>query len=71
VVVACWCGARKLPSVQRISTRPGWEGTPAIRNGRVAVFAEDLFGRPGPRLAQGLERLARLLHPELGATAAS
>jgi iron complex transport system substrate-binding protein len=66
VVVACWCGARKLPTVQRVAGRPGWETTPAVRNGRVAVFAEDLFGRPGPRLAEGLERLAELLHPDLG-----
>ncbi len=65
VVVACWCGARKLPTVQRILDRPGWQSTPAVRERRVAVFAEDLFGRPGPRLADGLERLARLLHPDL------
>ena len=63
VIVACWCGARKLPTPQRILTRPGWQDTPAVRAGRVAVFAEDLFGRPGPRLALGLERLAELLHP--------
>jgi iron complex transport system substrate-binding protein len=63
VIVACWCGARKLPTVQRILDRPGWQTTPAVRERRVAVFAEDLFGRPGPRLAEGLERLARLLHP--------
>jgi iron complex transport system substrate-binding protein len=63
VVVACWCGARKLPSVERILARPGWQDTPAIRERRVAVFREDLFGRPGPRLAQGLERLANLLNP--------
>lgn len=66
VVVACWCGARRLPSPERIARRPGWEATPAVRTGRVAVFSEDLFGRPGPRLADGLERLACLLHPELG-----
>ncbi|HEY3063564.1 MAG TPA: cobalamin-binding protein [Chloroflexota bacterium] len=65
VVVACWCGARKLPTVQRILDRPGWQSTPAVREQRVAVFAEDLFGRPGPRLADGLERLARLLHPDV------
>jgi iron complex transport system substrate-binding protein len=65
VIVACWCGARKLPTAQRILDRPGWHATPAVREGRVAVFAEDLFGRPGPRLADGLERLAHLLHPEL------
>jgi iron complex transport system substrate-binding protein len=65
VIVACWCGARKLPTVQRILDRPGWQSTPAVRLGRAAVFAEDLFGRPGPRLADGLERLAALLHPTL------
>jgi iron complex transport system substrate-binding protein len=65
VVVACWCGARKLPTEHRILSRPGWEATPAVRNSRVVVFAEDLFGRPGPRLADGLEKLAGLLHPEL------
>jgi iron complex transport system substrate-binding protein len=61
VFVACWCGARKLPGLDRILERRGWADTPAFRNGRVAVFREDLFGRPGPRLAQGLEQLADLL----------
>jgi iron complex transport system substrate-binding protein len=61
VFVACWCGARKLPTVDRILSRHGWADTPAFRNRRVAVFREDLFGRPGPRLAQGLEQLAALL----------
>src|SRR5206468_631895 len=65
VVVACWCGARKLPTVQRIASRRGWQATPAILQGLVAAFPDDLFCRPGPRLAQGLERLAQLLHPEL------
>jgi len=37
--------------------------TLVVRDGRVAVFKEDLFGRPGPRLAQGLEQLAALLNP--------
>ena len=62
VIVACWCGARKLPTRERILGRPGWQDTPAVRAGRVAVLSEDLYGRPGPRLADGLERLAELLH---------
>ncbi|MDQ3808912.1 MAG: cobalamin-binding protein [Chloroflexota bacterium] len=64
VIVACWCGARKLAPVERILNRPGWSDTPAVRDRRVAVFAEDLFGRPGPRLAEGLERLAAFLHAQ-------
>jgi len=61
VIVACWCGMRTPPSVERILARPGWQDTPAVRHGRVAVVKEDLFGRPGPRLALGLEQLAGLL----------
>jgi iron complex transport system substrate-binding protein len=61
VVVACWCGIRKLPAVERVLTRPGWQTTPAFRNRRVAVLSEAFFGRPGPRLAQGLEQLAGVL----------
>jgi iron complex transport system substrate-binding protein len=66
VVVACWCGARTLPTVDRICRRPGWPGwedTPAVRGRQVAVFSEALFGRPGPRLADGLAALVPLLHP--------
>jgi iron complex transport system substrate-binding protein len=59
VVVACWCGARKLPTVDRVRNR--WGGR--LRDKPTAVFSEDLFGRPGPRLADGLERVAALLHP--------
>src|ERR1700730_6835932 len=58
VVVACWCGARKLPTVERILARPGWQDTPAVRQRRVAVFKEDFFMPPGPPLAQGLAHAA-------------
>lgn len=65
VVIACWCGAERMPEPARIKARRGWDLVPAVRNDRVYVVAEGLFERPGPRLAEGLERLARMLHPEL------
>ncbi len=38
----------------------------AVRNGRVyAVDANSYFARPGPRVVEGAELLARLIHPEL------
>jgi iron complex transport system substrate-binding protein len=61
VVVACWCGIRRLPSRERILERSGWQDTPAFRNQRVVVLSEAFFGRPGPRLAEGLEQLATVL----------
>src|ERR1051325_10306378 len=39
---------------------------PAVRNGRVyAVDANSYFARPGPRVVEGAELLAHLIHPEL------
>jgi iron complex transport system substrate-binding protein len=39
---------------------------PAVRNGRVyAVDANSYFARPGPRVVEGAELLAQLIHPEL------
>lgn len=61
VVVACWCGMRRPVSVDKVLARPGWQTTPAFRDGRVAVVSEAFFGRPGPRLADGLIQLAELL----------
>ncbi len=43
---------------------PGWETLPAARTGRVhALDANSYCSRPGPRVADGVEQLARLLHP--------
>jgi iron complex transport system substrate-binding protein len=62
-VVICWCGARKLPSPRLIARRPGWESLEAVGAGRVYALLEPTFGRPGPRLVDGIETLAALLHP--------
>lgn len=43
--------------------RPGWEKLKASKRERLE-FPEAEFQYPTPRLALGLERLARLLHPE-------
>lgn len=65
-VMLCWCGTlQKKMDAAKISERPGWDRVRAVRTGRVHCFPEDLFGRPGPRLVEGLERLARVVHPEV------
>jgi iron complex transport system substrate-binding protein len=39
---------------------------PAVRAGRVfAVDANSYFARPGPRVIEGAEVLAQIIHPEL------
>lgn len=51
---------------ESVADRQGWAGIGAVRDGRVVVFEEDLVvTRPGPRIVDGLEALARAIHPEL------
>lgn len=42
-----------------------WTQLPAVRNNRVFLVDSNLFDRPSPRLVEGLEILAGLIHPEL------
>lgn len=41
-----------------------FRNSPAVKNGRVYKINADLLSRPGPRLVDALEQIARFLHPE-------
>lgn len=48
-----------------VKARAGWSGMTAVKDGRVLVMADDVvITRPGPRIVDGLEGLARAIHPE-------
>lgn len=50
---------------ESVAARPGWSGMAAVVNGRVVVVPEDpVITRPGPRIVDGLEALARAIHPD-------
>ena len=42
-----------------------WTTIPAVKNGRVHLIDSDLIDRPSPRVVEGLENMARLIHPEI------
>ena len=46
-----------------VKRRAGWSGLAAVQNGQIYPFDDNLVSRPGPRLVDGLEALAKLLHP--------
>lgn len=66
VVMPCGFGVeRAMTEARALATRPGWEKLAAVRGGRVyAVDGSSYFSRPGPRVVDGIEILAALLHPE-------
>jgi iron complex transport system substrate-binding protein len=69
VLVLMPCGfdaARTVEEARALPDRPGWSDLPAVREGRVwAVDANSYFSRPAPRLVEGVELLAHILHPEV------
>jgi iron complex transport system substrate-binding protein len=66
VMVVCPCGfdqTRARHEAEVLSRRPGWSNLAAVKWGRVfALDGNTYFNRPGPRLVDSLELLAKLLH---------
>lgn len=50
---------------EQVMTRTGWDSLSAVKENHIYSFNDDLFSRVGPRLVDGLEELAKLIHPEL------
>jgi iron complex transport system substrate-binding protein len=69
IIIFSPCGfnlEKALEQVGYLESQAGWAELPAVRNGRVyAVDANSYFARPGPRVVDGTELLAHLIHPEL------
>jgi iron complex transport system substrate-binding protein len=66
VIVVMPCGyslASAEAEFLKLPLPQGWNDLPAVRDGRVFVVeASGYFSRPGPRLAEGLSVLARVIH---------
>ncbi len=47
-----------------LQKRAGFAALTAVKDGTVYVIDDSLVARPGPRLAEGLRKLAEMIHPE-------
>ena len=56
---AVWGGV--TPEI--VTARAGWDGLKAVQAQQIFPFDDNLVSRPGPRLIDGVEEMARLLHP--------
>lgn len=52
-------------TVESVAERPGWGAISAVAHGAVYPIDSDLIDLPGPRLVDGLELLAKAIHPEV------
>ena len=69
VVILMPCGmdtARAVHEFSQLDDLEQWRSLSAVKQGNVyAVDAGGLFSRSGPRLVDGVEMLARMIHPQL------
>ncbi|MCH8744708.1 MAG: ABC transporter substrate-binding protein [Chloroflexi bacterium] len=69
VIIFMPCGfdvKRALEDVPTLSAKEGWASLPAVQNNRVYIIDAGAYtSRSGPRLVDGLEIMAEMLHPEL------
>ena len=69
VIVLMPCGfdvKRGLQDLPLLSNKDGWANLPAVKNNRVYVIDAGAYtSRSGPRLVDGLEILAEMIHPDL------
>jgi iron complex transport system substrate-binding protein len=69
VLIVMPCGFSLEKAVARatqLSSYSGWADLRAVQKNRVYVVdANSYFARPGPRIVEGTELLAHLLHPDL------
>jgi len=52
-------------SIASVGARPGFGAISAVRNHHVYGINDDLVSRPGPRIVDGLEKIAEIIHPGL------
>jgi iron complex transport system substrate-binding protein len=48
---------------ESVLERAGWESIEAVKSKQIFPIDDSLISRPGPRLVDGLEALAKILHP--------
>lgn len=65
LVMPCgWSLEKTEANMDRLVQHPAWNELPAVSSGRVYMVDGRICSKHGPRIADGVELLARLIHPE-------
>ena len=54
-----------MEKIEVLASQAGWWNLNAVKNREVYILNNKIFSRPGPRLVDGVEMLARIFHPDL------
>ena len=65
IIIQTMMGGVPTVAVEVLEQHPIWQQLSAVKEGNIYLINGDLVSRPGPRITQGLEETAKILHPEL------
>ena len=65
IVILAWAACGMRVNAKKVLQRPNWSQLPAVRRRQVFIVSDENLNTPGPPVIAGLERLARIIHPEL------
>ena len=68
IVTAMSIGMKPEEVMEKLMSIPGFSSVNAVKNNRVYLLygqAENVFLRPGPRIGEAVELLAKILYPEI------
>ena len=60
IILGSWCGKKFRP--EKVAARPGWDATPAVRDGELHEVKSPIILQPGPAaLTDGVREIARVI----------
>jgi len=65
IIIQTMTGGVPTISKEELEKHPVWGEMAAVKQGKTCFINGDLVSRPGPRIVQGLEEIAQIIHPEL------
>lgn len=65
VIILMYGHDNQKKSVDQVSARKGWQNIEAVKTGQIIPLETDMLSRPGPRLTEGLQKVAEAIHPDL------
>jgi iron complex transport system substrate-binding protein len=65
IIIQTMTGGIPTVSKEVLEENAAWREMTAVKENRIYFINGDIVSRPGPRITQGLEGLAEIIHPEL------
>ena len=65
IIILAWAACGMRVNAKKVLQRPAWSQLPAVRRHQVYIVSYEAVNTPGPPVMAGLERLGRIIHPEI------